>query len=337
MEGVVDGGGGGGKCCCLGVLSCARLVGTGLLILKLGFYAAYLVLIEEIRDSVLEQLYGIPPCTVPPIDTVIDVAFEYSILANILLVCACTSCTRWLLLPWLIVYLGNVLLLASLGLVILLVPVHQQSLTELLGTEFQLYRCLGFLPIILAMLLLTLWVVIRSLYVEMGDSPGTHKDPCCPIRLKTGVQIVGGVLAIISGVILVLFFAKLDELISAKYQQIFETEISRGTLTSMAGLIVLAIMANILVILGASGGRWRRALLLPWLLLYGAGIVAAYSGHLYLTSLCWREEKLTGSVCLLLGFLATVLWSLVWLVAAQVTGKPTTLVAGPRSLNFQRL
>ena len=42
-----------------------------------GFYAAYLVLIEEIRDSVLEQLYGIPPCTVPPIDTVIDVAFEY--------------------------------------------------------------------------------------------------------------------------------------------------------------------------------------------------------------------------------------------------------------------
>ena len=30
-------------------------------------------------------------------------------------------------------------------------------------------------------------------------------------RLKTGVQIVGGVLAILSGVILVLFFAKLDE------------------------------------------------------------------------------------------------------------------------------
>ena len=34
----------------------------------------------------------------------------------------------------------QVLLLASLGLVILLVPVHQQSLTELLGTDFQLYR-----------------------------------------------------------------------------------------------------------------------------------------------------------------------------------------------------
>ena len=30
-------------------------------------------------------------------------------------------------------------------------------------------------------------------------------------RLKTEVQIVGGVLAILSGVLLVLFFAKLDE------------------------------------------------------------------------------------------------------------------------------
>ena len=46
-----------------------------------------------------------------------------------------------------------------------------------------------------------------------------HKfdQKCCPTtiptfsRLKTGVQIVGGVLAILSGVILVLFFAKLDE------------------------------------------------------------------------------------------------------------------------------
>ena len=36
--------------------------------------------------------------------------------------------------------------------------------------------------------------------------------PMIPIfRLKTGVQIVGGVLAILSGVLLVLFFAKLDE------------------------------------------------------------------------------------------------------------------------------
>ena len=40
-----------------------------------------------------------------------------------------------------------------------------------------------------------------------------HCRYCHQIRLKTGVQIVGGVLAILSGVILVLFFAKLDEVV----------------------------------------------------------------------------------------------------------------------------
>ena len=121
-----------------------------------------------------------------------------------------------------------------------------------------------------------------------------------------GVQIIGGILAILSSVILVLFFAKLDELISRRYLQIFkvkqiikfmhllfkfQAEISRGTLTWMAGLIVLAIMVNILVILGGSGGRWRRGLLLPWLLFYGFVTVGCLVTHLYFTSLCWREEK----------------------------------------------
>ena len=59
----------------------------------------------------------------------------------------------------------------------------------------------------------------------------------------------------------------------------------------MAGLIVLAILVNILLILGGSGGRWRRGLLLPWLLFYGFGIVGCFVTHIYFTSLCWREEK----------------------------------------------
>ena len=29
---------------------------------------------------------GIPPCTIPPIDTLTDTTFEYSVLANVLLV-----------------------------------------------------------------------------------------------------------------------------------------------------------------------------------------------------------------------------------------------------------
>ena len=38
----------------------------------------------------------------------------------------------------------------------------------------------------------------------------------------SGVQIIGGILAILSGVILVLFFAKLDELISRRYLELYE-------------------------------------------------------------------------------------------------------------------
>jgi len=325
-----------GKCCCLGVTGCTRLVGGLLLLLVLGLYVAYLVLIEDVRDLVLHDLYGVAPCSMPPIDTATDVAFEYSVLANLLLVFVGASCTRWLLLPWLVVHAGCVLLLAATGLLVLLVPVHQDKLTVLLGIDFQVYRCLGFLPIILAMLLLTLWVVIRSLFVELGESQ-EPQDTCCPLRLKTGVQIVGGVLAIISGVLLVVFFAKLDEVIAWRYRAIVGSDITRGALTAMAGLIVLAIMVNILVILGASGGRWRRALLLPWLLLYGAGTVACLGAHVYFTSLCWREEKVTGSILLLLAFLTLVLWSLVWLVAAQVTERPKALVGGHTALTFQRL
>ena len=51
-----------------------------------GLYIFYLVKIEDFRDFILDDLYGITPCTVPPIDAITDVAFEYSIIANILLV-----------------------------------------------------------------------------------------------------------------------------------------------------------------------------------------------------------------------------------------------------------
>jgi hypothetical protein len=36
-----------------------------------------------------------------------------------------------------------------------------------------------------------------------------------------GVQIVGGVLSILSGVVLVLYFAKLDTLVEEKYYRVF--------------------------------------------------------------------------------------------------------------------
>jgi hypothetical protein len=121
----------------------------------------------------------------------------------------------------------------------------------------------------------------------------------------------------------------------------------------MAGLIVLAILVNILLILGGSGGRWRRGLLLPWLLFYGFLIVGCFSTHIYLTSLCWREEKvdqslniqflapeyfqILGLVCLVTGFVFLVLWSLVWIVSAQITEKTKTIISRPSPLGLQRL
>ena len=40
--------------------------------------------------------------------------------------------------------------------------------------------------------------------------------------MSAGVQIMGGVMAILSGVILVVFFAKLDELVSRQYYSLFQ-------------------------------------------------------------------------------------------------------------------
>ena len=56
-----------------------------------GLFVLYLVKLEDVRAVVLEQLYGVPPCTIPPIDTLTDSCFEYSIIANVLLVSAANS------------------------------------------------------------------------------------------------------------------------------------------------------------------------------------------------------------------------------------------------------
>jgi len=324
-------------CCCLSLDQGAKVVGGVLLLFTLGVYIVYLIKIEDIRDYILDDLYGIIPCTIPPIDTVIDMAFEYSIIANILLVVGCVGCTRWLLVPWLVIYTINIILLTCLamGMLIIPVPLVQEDINH--SATYQALRALGIIPLIMAAGLGYFLLVIRSLFIEMGESDKPEGDPCCPMKMKTGVQIIGGILAILSGVILVLFFAKLDELISRRYLEIYEAEISRGSLTCLAGLIVVGILLNILLILGGSGGRWRRGLLLPWLLFYGVGIVCCLVAHIYYTSLCWREEKIIGLLCLGTGFIFLVLWSLVWIVSAQITEKSKTIISTPGPLAFQRL
>ena len=46
----------------------------------------YLVRIQDVRDFLLDDLYGIAPCSLPPLDTLVDTCFQYSILVNMLLV-----------------------------------------------------------------------------------------------------------------------------------------------------------------------------------------------------------------------------------------------------------
>ena len=77
----------------------------------------------------------------------------------------------------------------------------------------------------------------------------------------------------------------------------------------MAATIAVSVLVNLLLVTNTAllpcstvlpsavkayagtGRRWRRALSLPWLLFYGAGIVACLWCHALYTSLCWREEK----------------------------------------------
>ena len=48
-----------------------------------------------------------------------------------------------------------------------------------------------------------------------------HKEVC----ILKGVQILAGILAILSAVMLVVFFAKLDDIISRQYFKIFEVSL----------------------------------------------------------------------------------------------------------------
>ena len=94
--------------------------------------------IEDVRDFILDDMYGISPCTIAPIDTLIDSCFEYSILVNLLVVsCPTLSAsvslcvlqvfalkkwTRWLLVPWLVMYSVNIIILTTIATLMFIYP-----------------------------------------------------------------------------------------------------------------------------------------------------------------------------------------------------------------------
>merc|ERR1712018_1104069 len=92
------------KCACLTLHKSARIIGTLLFMITVGPFAAYLIFIEDLRRSVVEKLFDISPCSQPWIDIIVD-----SLFVNLLLIGTCVGCTRWVLVPWLILYAINIL------------------------------------------------------------------------------------------------------------------------------------------------------------------------------------------------------------------------------------
>ena len=58
--------------------------------------------------------------------------------------------------------------------------------------------------------------------------------------------------------------------------------------------------------------------------------------HQWLTTLCWVEEKIYGLIALGVGFITTILWTTVGIVAAEAADKPQVLL-NRNPLGFQRL
>ena len=126
----------------------------------------------------------------------------------------------------------------------------------------------------------------------------------------------------------------------------------------VSAIILAAIVVNLLVFFGSTGERWRRVFLMPWLIYYGIGILIAIAAHQWLTTLCWVEEKIYGKyiyiilrlfhfnlcptfiipglIALGIGFFTTILWTTVWIVAAEAADKPQVLL-NRNPLGFQRL
>lgn len=244
------------KCCyCLSLTRGARLIGLFCLLITLGLFVSYLVFLEEVRRNVFENLYEFPPwCRRGEnnfyLDMLIDSLFEYSILANFLLVMMCaggTCCTRWLLMPWLIMYFINICCFISISVILGIFPV---PLLAEHAPEFPALRAIALVPFVIAIFLGYCWLVILSLFNKMssenaekmkhggsgslggpllggtssgdshlfGDIPREDANTgCCSMQLKTGVQIICGFYAIISSLILVSYYATLEKSIIDKY------------------------------------------------------------------------------------------------------------------------
>jgi len=325
------------KCACLSLHKSARVIGTVLFIMTVGLFVAYLIFIENLRRIVLEEMFEIAPCSQPWIDIVTDSLFEYSLLVNLLLIGTCVGCTRWILVPWLVLYAINIVLLVVVSIYMFINPIPVFT-TE--SAHYELLRLFGLVPLAAALLLSYFWIVVRNLFGSIStlEKKNEEQNGCCNLNYKLGVQIMAGLLTIFSAVFLVLHHLKVKEMIDAKFERMFKQEPRpEWNLTHVVSTIIMAAIAvNLLVFFGSTGERWRRVFLMPWLIYYGIGILIAFGSHQWLTTLCWVEEKLYGLIALGIGFFSTILWTCVWIVAAEAADKPQVML-NRNPLGFQRL
>merc|ERR1711953_497927 len=207
---------------CLSLHKSARIIGSLLFILTVGLFVAYLIFIEDLRRLVLENVFEIQPCTQPLIDIVVDSLFEYSLLVNLLLVSTCVGCTRWVLVPWLIVYSLNIILLVVAAIYLFINPLPMFT-TE--HAHYELLRLFGLVPIAVAFILGYFWAVVCNLFNSISSLEKKNDENgngCCNLNYRIGVQIMAGILTIFSAVVLVLHYVKLDEMIKDKYERIFK-------------------------------------------------------------------------------------------------------------------
>ena len=95
--------------------------------------------------------------------------YRYSILANLLLVMMCTGgtcCTRWLLMPWLIIYFINFFAFVSISILLFIYPV---PLVAEHAPEFPALRTIGLVPLTVAFIIGYFWCVILSLFSKMSS------------------------------------------------------------------------------------------------------------------------------------------------------------------------
>ena len=91
-----------------------------------------------------QEIFNISPCSQPWVDIIIDSLFEYSLLVNLLLIGTCVGCTRWVLVPWLILYSINICLLCVVAVYLFINPVPVFQTTH---AHYELLRLFGLVPI----------------------------------------------------------------------------------------------------------------------------------------------------------------------------------------------